>query len=112
MHYYCVTTQRLYTCNPDTETWTLTLPGHITGVTQLRLDCVSHFSPLKRAAEVGTPVKYESITLANLRNHVHVLGKLAQEFGEAARLVDDDNLSHLLHCVCWQANTTSPGRSM
>lgn len=48
----------------------------------------------------------------NLRNHVHVLGKLAKEFSQGSRLLDDYNLSHLLHRVRRQRNATSPGRSM
>lgn len=44
-----------------------------------------------------------------LRNHVHVLGELAQEGGEGGRLLHDDVLLHSLHRGGWKADASSPG---
>lgn len=49
-------------------------------------------------------------TCKHLRNHVHVLCKLAQEQGEGGRLFKNNNLCHLLHGIRWQSDATSPGR--
>lgn len=45
----------------------------------------------------------------NLRNHVHVLGELAQERGEGGWLFEDDALLHPLHRLRWELDATSPG---
>lgn len=47
--------------------------------------------------------------LGNLRNHVHVLGELAQEGGEGGRLLHDDVLLHFLRRLAWETDATSPG---
>lgn len=47
--------------------------------------------------------------MGNLRNHVHVLGELAQEGGEGGRLFQHDQLLHLLGRLGWKTDATSPG---
>lgn len=50
-------------------------------------------------------------TCQHLRDHVHVHSKLFQEFGEGGGLLENSNLCHLLHSVCWQRNAASPTQS-
>lgn len=51
----------------------------------------------------------ESLRLVYLRNHVHVLGELAQEGGEGGWLLHDDVLLHSLHRGGWKVDASSPG---
>lgn len=49
------------------------------------------------------------MTCHHLRNHVHVLCELAQELGEGLRLLENNNLRHLLHGIRRQSDAASPG---
>lgn len=125
-HHYCITKLHLYTCNTKFYDWTLIILVHFLAITDrshqkpgpARSDhCVT---PCLTRAAAETPrrimkLNQQSVSVdnfINLRNHMHVLSKLAKEFSQGSRLLDNYNLSHLLHCVRRQRNATSPGRSI
>lgn len=57
-----------------------------------------------------SPRSFSKVNVAgNLRNHVHVLGELAQERGEGGWLFEDDELLHPLHRLRWETDASSPG---